>query len=207
MRRVAVLLVVIAGCGDRDATPRRDHEPPPPPPLDAGARSAGPVPIDPGNTLHLDDDVVKRPAPTGPSRQGKPIDIILRSTPSGAVAAVDGVTVGPTPAYWGGATDGHSHDFTFTLAGYELAYYRFVPITSGVVHARLVPVGEDNNPHPGADPEARPSRRNPAPPPTVIDPPSAPPPAPAPAPAPAPEPALAPAASPASPPSPLGPQP
>src|SRR5207245_11179453 len=87
--------------------------------------------------------VVRRPPPTGPARPGHPIDITLRSTPSQAQAFVDGLLVGTTPTYWAGTADGREHEFTFTLAGYEIARYRFVPITSGVIHGRLTPLSED----------------------------------------------------------------
>jgi hypothetical protein len=79
------------------------------------------------------------PAPARPAqgRAARPIDIVLRSSPSGATAAVDGVPIGPTPTYWSGDANGREREFTFVLPGYAFARYRFVPITSGVVHARL----------------------------------------------------------------------
>jgi len=76
-------------------------------------------------------------------RPSHPIDVILRSTPNGAEAAVDGIPLGPTPAYWNGTADGHEHEFTFVLPGHAVARYRFVPITSGVIHARLERIPSD----------------------------------------------------------------
>ena len=85
-------------------------------------------------------------APANPNpRAAHPIEVTLRSTPPGAIAAVDGTPVGPTPAFWGGDADGHEHEFTFELRGFALARYRFVPITSGVVHARLEPITEETD--------------------------------------------------------------
>lgn len=55
---------------------------------------------------------------------------------------VDGVVVGTTPTYWSGTAAGRQHEFTFTLAEYQVAHYRFVPVTSGVIHARLIPIGD-----------------------------------------------------------------
>lgn len=76
------------------------------------------------------------------ARPAKSIGIHLRSSPSGAQASVDGVAVGRTPTYWNGVADGRAHAFTFALAEHQVANYRFVPVTGGVIHARLVPLGE-----------------------------------------------------------------
>jgi hypothetical protein len=171
MRRFVVVAIALAACSDK--SPKQD---PPPPAASGGSNGAvprplGPVPVDPGNNMHLDDDVTHRPAQTGPQRQGHPIDITLRSTPTQAQAYVDGLLVGTTPTYWGGTSDGREHEFTFTLAGYEIARYRFVPITSGVIHGRLIPLSEDID---GGVPEIVPPTDAPAfvpaPPPTVITP-------------------------------------
>jgi hypothetical protein len=99
------------------------------------ARPLGPIPVEPA-PLRADD--VHRPPQS--NRPSHPIDVILRSTPNNAQAAVDGVPLGPTPAYWNGMADGHEHEFTFVLPGHAVARYRFVPITSGVIHARLEPI-------------------------------------------------------------------
>jgi hypothetical protein len=102
-----------------------------------------PAPFDPSG-VHLDDDVPDHRAPrqTG-VRPAHPIDIILRSTPPGAMAAVDGVQLGRTPRYWQGDANGREHEFTFTMKGYAFARYRFVPITGGVVHARLTVITDE----------------------------------------------------------------
>ncbi|HEY0986761.1 MAG TPA: hypothetical protein VGD80_06895, partial [Kofleriaceae bacterium] len=111
-------------------------------------------------------------------------------SPPGATAAVDGVPIGPTPTYWSGDANGREHEFTFVLPGYAFARYRFVPITSGVVHARLEVLTDDVDagvptemmpPSPGAPPA--PSASPPAP--NATPPaPSAAPPSPNPAPSP-----------------------
>jgi hypothetical protein len=112
----------------------------------AGPRDAGPAAVgDPppaggsGEQFHLDGADVEYEAAKHDARprKSRPIELILRSTPSGAIAAVDGVAVGPTPAIWEGATDGRPRDFTFVLPGYAIARYRFIPMQSGVVHGTL----------------------------------------------------------------------
>jgi hypothetical protein len=69
----------------------------------------------------------------------------LRSTPSGATASVDGVVIGTTPTFWAGDANNKEHEFTFVRVGYAAARYRFVPITSGVIHARLESVADDSD--------------------------------------------------------------
>jgi hypothetical protein len=166
-----------AACSDK-ASPQPTPQAPVTTPGDAGVRPLGPVPVEPGDVMHLDDDVAKRPVQTQPPHPGKQIDIILRSTPSSATAFVDGVQVGLTPSYWSGMADGRMHEFTFVLAGHAAARYRFVPISSGVIHARLTPVSEEVDagvpppevvPVPVAAPDAA-VLQAPAPPPTVITP-------------------------------------
>ncbi len=73
---------------------------------------------------------------------------MLRSSPPGAVAAVDGVAVGPTPTLWEGTVNATPREFTFVLPGYAIARYRFVPTRSGIVHGTLEPIkpeGEDGD--------------------------------------------------------------
>jgi hypothetical protein len=149
MRRV-VLLLVLAACSGRD------DEPPPAapglaavdrvaPPEGTGAAPASPTatatadasPGDPGG-FHLDDATVEYHVDQRPARRkGRPIEVLLRSSPPGAVAAVDGEALGPTPALWQGEADGRSREFTFVLPGYATARYRFVPVRDGVVHGAL----------------------------------------------------------------------
>jgi hypothetical protein len=88
---------------------------------------------------HLDDPDVEYEVPRRPdrTRKGRPIEIVLRSSPPGAVAAVDGVALGPTPSLWEGVADGSAREFTFVLPGYAIARYRFVPTHGGIVHGTL----------------------------------------------------------------------
>jgi hypothetical protein len=81
-------------------------------------------------------------APPVPKRPTRPIEIILRSTPGESEAWVDGAYIGITPQVWGGET-GAPHTFMFKKAGYAMAQYRFVPVTTGILHPRLDPVAED----------------------------------------------------------------
>ena len=134
MRRTGVIAIAalslhVIGC-DSDSQPAQpvtDAAPPPPPPIDAAALALFPV--------QLDDAGRGAARPPKPAR--KTIQIILRSTPPGAIAAVDGKIIGKTPTYWEGAATGRAREFTFVLSGYGMARYRFVPIKSGVVHATL----------------------------------------------------------------------
>jgi hypothetical protein len=99
---------------------------------------------------HLDDDALPhvRPTPLAPPHvAGRPIDVTLRSTPPGARATVDGVPIGLTPTFWTGDANGKEHEFTFVLDGrqangqrYAVARYRFVPVTSGIIHVKLEPL-------------------------------------------------------------------
>jgi len=166
-----------AACSDK-ASPQPTPQAPVTTPGDAGVKPLGPVPVDPGDVMHLDDDVAKRPVQTQPTHPGKQIEINLRSSPNGATAFVDGVRVGVTPAYWSGTADGREHEFTFVRADHAVARYRFVPISSGVIHARLTPVSEDVDagvppaevvPVPVAAPDAA-VMQAPPPPPTVVAP-------------------------------------
>lgn len=154
MRGLIVLL--LAACSGKSAAP-------PPSAMAPGDARAAPVVLDPG----VHDDVGRRPAVPAPTHPGRPIDITLRSTPPYAEAAVDGVPVGTTPAYWSGDANGREHEFTFVLPGHAVARYRFVPITSGVIHARLEPIVEE--------PDAGVALPELAPPPVVAPPPTPPP--------------------------------
>jgi len=114
------------------------------------ARDAGPGGVTqlPGydpSAGHLDDDTASRPMQPStlqPPHAGHAIDVMLRSSPPGATASVDGVVVGTTPAYWYGSADGREHEFTFVLPGHAVARYRFVPVSNGFIHARLVAVSD-----------------------------------------------------------------
>ncbi len=99
--------------------------------------------------FHLDPAPPTRVRPK--RKRVSDIELTLRSTLPGAIASVDGQPVGPTPAYWSGPKNSIAREFTFTLPGYALARYRFVPTRSGVVHGTLhrlvAPVLDDNNKH------------------------------------------------------------
>jgi hypothetical protein len=100
--------------------------------------------------------VAAEPAPLPPpppviTASGKSIDITLRSTPSGARAAVDGVPAGNTPTHYPMIADGRQHEFTFDHPGHALARYRFVPVQSGVIHARLEAVPLPDTPDTDSD--------------------------------------------------------
>jgi hypothetical protein len=130
--------------------------------------------VDPSG-MHMDDDVAQTPVQPQPqpARQGKPIDVTLRSTPPGAQVAVDGTVLGNTPSFWNGMADGREHEFVFTMRGYAIARYRFVPVASGVIHARLDPIHEETDAGAAAPPPEVMSPRAPTTP--SINPPSAPP--------------------------------
>jgi hypothetical protein len=180
-------LIALAGaaCSGKSEPPPPATTTPPPPLV---ARDAGTTVIsgfDPASGMHLDDDGAGSTRPAAPrDRAGHSLQVTLRSTPSGAIAAVDGVQVGPTPTYWFGEADGREHEFTFVRSGYESARYRFVPVQSGLVHARLEPVADErvgSGLGPEIAPVFAPDAGVVAPPPTVITPSPPPPPPPPPA--------------------------
>lgn len=142
---VALTLVAVAACSDK-------HKPtsePATPPVGTLVRSDGGVTayvtgVDPSG-MHMDEDtaphaVTVQPNPNHPAH---PIDVTLRSSPPGAYVSVDGQSLGNTPAFWSGMADGHEHEFLFQLHGHAIARYRFVPVSSGVIHARLDPIAEE----------------------------------------------------------------
>ena len=128
----------LAACSSKTEPPR----PAPVPALvDAGIDSVIAPGVHDPNVAHEDPTA---PAPTRPppKRAGRPIEILLRSSPPGATVSVDGFAIGVTPTYWAGET-GAEHEFTFSLPRHALARYRFLPITTGTLHARLDPVATD----------------------------------------------------------------
>jgi hypothetical protein len=155
--RLSLLLpisLLIAGCSS-DEAPAADPK--------ELAPVVAPVAVVPGVTkigsvnlagAHLDDDVATTTAPTAmnPKHESRNLEILLRSSPAGAMAAVDGVAIGQTPILWEGDFTGREREFTFALAGHTTARYRFVPTSNGVVHGRLeevilnVPGGTPNAP-------------------------------------------------------------
>ena len=143
MSRAAISTLVLAtiGCSGKSAPP---PAPPPAPPQDAGIDGITQIGANDPNRFTDPDPsggITRSVRPK--DRPARPIDIILRTTPPGAVAAVDGVQIGLTPAYWSGDSDGREHEFTFTRRGYASGRYRFVPITSGTIHATLNPVAAE----------------------------------------------------------------
>jgi hypothetical protein len=138
---LGALLLVPACVGDRsDAADKvMQTEAAAMPATDAGIgdAKAAPAATDLGG-FHLDTggaDIWKpRRDKRNPSRT---LRLTLRSSPPGAMAQVDGVPVGVTPTYWEGAATGKPRNFVFTLRGYSMARYRFVPVTDGVVHGKL----------------------------------------------------------------------
>ena len=150
MLRAALCLALVTACSSKSEPPH------PAPPAEAvesraghGNAAAGEGSAEPGGEppsgTRADQEAPGRPPARGPARVSRPIDIILRSSPPGATAAVDGVPIGATPTYWAGDANGREHEFTFVLPGYAFARYRFVPITSGVVHARLEVIADDTD--------------------------------------------------------------
>lgn len=131
--RWLVIAAIAGGCSSGSSAPA-----PKPAPSDEPVHALGPAPQE-APIVHADD--LRRPPAA--NRPGHPIDVILRSSPPAAEASVDGVAVGRTPAYWDGMADGREHEFVFVLPGHAVARYRFVPITSGVIHARLEAIIED----------------------------------------------------------------
>jgi hypothetical protein len=135
-----------------------DDEPaaaPPPPPMPAYLVDAAPVEpealatvlpsFDPASGYHLDEAgaAPARRAERSAPRERRVLQIMLKSTPSGAIAAVDGKVIGRTPVLWEGDFTGKEREFTFVLPGYAMARYRFVPIQDGFVHGRLEKVSSD----------------------------------------------------------------
>src|SRR5687767_2852408 len=145
MRLPAVLALLLVACSGEK---KRDESNPEPIVGQLVVGDAGVTAvitgIDPSG-MHMDEGVAARPvpAPQQPPRQGRPIDVTLRSTPPGAQVAVDGTVLGNTPAFWNGEADGREHEFVFTMRGHAIARYRFVPVSSGVIHGRLDPIHEE----------------------------------------------------------------
>ncbi len=167
---VAPALLLAACSGDRGE--RREPPPAPPAPVHADAAEAlEPVPppvvggvtqlptFDPASGFHLDEAPAAPSGARAAARDRKPGQLLLRSSPAGAVAAVDGVIIGRTPVLWEGALDGQAHEFTFAMAGHALARYRFVPVTSGVVHGTLVKLTDDRDAGVPEIPAAKPTPR------------------------------------------------
>lgn len=112
---------------------------------------------------HLDPGTRPTWRPTRPKSAPQHIvHLILRSSPPGAMAHVDGVPIGVTPTYWEGPAHGKPRDFVFTLRGYAMARYRFVPITDGVVYGKLTKLAVVPPDAGAAAAPAAPAEKNPA---------------------------------------------
>jgi hypothetical protein len=165
---VTLTLWATAACSD-SAKPKQEPDPKVPVRLDAGVAPQhpnGPL-ADPGADMHLDDDSGNRVvAPPAGNRAARDIEITLRSTPPGARVSVDGAPLGNTPAFCNCKADGREHEFLFQLPNHAIARYRFVPVTSGVLHARLDPIAEETDagvPPPEVVPPQNPNGPQPAP--------------------------------------------
>ena len=174
-----MLVIAVAACGSPSSPDPASKPAPVHAHGDAGVPGITTIHgFDPASGMHLDEGGGEhRPANVAAARTGRPIDVTLRSTPPGAEVAVDGAYLGTTPTYWPGQADGREHEFTFTLPGHAIARYRFVPVTSGVIHARLEPIVEEpdagvpqSEPEPEPPPERHVPPPPPPPPPTVITP-------------------------------------
>ncbi len=146
---IAAAVVGLTGCSDGDD--RGSTSAPRPAVLDASVDAtpvAAVVPAsDPAAGYHL-DDVATPPRPrraTTAPRIQRTLQLMLVSTPSGAIAAVDGQAVGRTPVYWEGDFTGVEREFTFVLSGYTIGRYRFVPLQNGFVHGTLQRVTADGD--------------------------------------------------------------
>ena len=159
MTRAAIAIALVAGCSS-------PSQPAPPPPATSAAADAG-VGRTAAEATPTVDDAQAPSVPRATTRPGRPIEIMLRSTPASSMVAVDGKQLGITPQVWEGTTGGE-HEFTFVLKDHAVARYRFVPVASGVVHARLERIVDETPPDAGVPPEV--VRPEPTPPPTVLAP-------------------------------------
>lgn len=132
--------------------------------------------IDPSG-VRVDHGGGERPVQAQPlaGRERRAIDVTLRSSPPGARVAVDGTEIGTAPTFWSGYADGRQHEFTFQLPRHAITRYRFVPVSSGVIHARLEPIAEERDAGVAPPPEVVPhppplAVTPPTPPPTIVTP-------------------------------------
>ena len=150
----SLLLTTTQGCGDKEAAQKEDSNESTTTPAPDAAEAAE-VPIakqePPLTGTHLDSTSTEyqpRPGWQSQSARGKRIQLVLRSSPPGAVASIDGKSIGTTPSFWSGPADDQSHEYTFTKEGYAMARYRFVATQSGVVHGTLKPLVKHGTPTP-----------------------------------------------------------
>lgn len=143
-RKLILAALSLTACSDRSESKPAPAPEQPVVIADAGVDGRAPaIDFDP-TAGHLDGDPSMTPgrAPTV-RKASRPVEIFLRSTPTGATVHVDGMDQGTTPVLWQGDTG--EHEFTFVMRDHALARYRFWVITNGVVHARLEPVTEDTD--------------------------------------------------------------
>ena len=157
MRSWCAAIALVAACSSQ-GEPQPASKPAPHVKMDAGIPGITTIQgFDPASGMHLDEGGERRTVtPAAPARTPRAIDVTLRSTPPGALVSVDGAVVGYTPTYWPGQADGREHTFVFALSGYAVAQYRFVPVTSGVIHVRLERVAEEPGTGSGEAPEGTP---------------------------------------------------
>ena len=131
LRPLAIATSLVIGCGGGDDAPPSPAPTPLPIVVDAAvvAPPAEEVPSE------LPQGGMGMPAPTkgAGKRTARPIEVMLRSSPAGAQAFVDGVLVGTTPTFWQGET-GAEHEFTFVAPKHAYQRYRFWPVQTGVLH-------------------------------------------------------------------------
>lgn len=118
-----------------------DSAAPPPPAVGAPGDAA----LDGVPSLGPYDPATSAPGSRRPSKPRSPraIDIMLRSTPTGAGVYVGNEYVGTTPTIWTGEPATEPVDFVFVKPNHAPARYKFIPITSGLVHGRLEPLAVD----------------------------------------------------------------
>jgi hypothetical protein len=142
------MLALGASCADQDegekAQPLAKGLAEAPIAIDASPAPSEPLQAAPLTGTHIDGDGIGYRPAGQPLRaqpqtrnKGNAIELVLRSTPPGAIASIDGKPIGNTPTFWRGAADGKPHEYTFTKRGYSMARYRFVSTQSGVVHGSL----------------------------------------------------------------------
>ncbi len=120
------IVAAVAGCSNK----RRSE-----------AATAPAAPADQAAMVPAPADKPAEASPAEPAADRKPrLRLTLRSTPTGAKAAVDGREVGQTPLVHEMESDGQVHEFTFVLPNYSMERYRFPPVRDGVVHATLRPI-------------------------------------------------------------------
>ncbi len=138
---LALVLAVACGSASEEEKPAEDVEAKAAPAIDAAPEPPkSPITAAPASGTHLDGSGYGyKPqagyVPRNPT--GKTVELVLRSTPPGATASIDGQAIGVTPTFWSGPADQRAHDFTFVKEGHSMARYRFVATHSGVVHGNL----------------------------------------------------------------------